>query len=319
VTRHLALVGPTASGKSALALAIARSAGDVEIVSLDSMQVYRGLDIGTAKPTRAELAEVVHHLVDVADPSEEWSVRRTQVSVRAALTDIEARGQRALLVGGTGLYVRAVVDDLEIPPTDQAIRDRLEGEVERDDGLIEAYRRLTDLDPAAAARMEPGNRRRIVRALEVFELTGRRFSSFGPGIGEYPAPALPVTMLGLQFPAPDLAARIAARFGEMRRIGLVDEVRALADLPAGASLSRTAREAIGYRELLAHFTGDLPTLDEAFDEAVRRTRRFARRQRTWFGRDPRVQWIDGSRPVAEIADDARLVWRDAQPAIAAVP
>ena len=131
MTRHLALVGPTASGKSALALAIARTAADVEIVSLDSMQVYRGLDIGTAKPTRAERAEVVHHLVDVADPSEEWSVRRTQSSARAVLADIEARGRRALFVGGTGLYVRAVVDDLEIPPTDQAVRDRLDREAER--------------------------------------------------------------------------------------------------------------------------------------------------------------------------------------------
>jgi len=138
VTRHLALVGPTASGKSALAMAIARSAGDVEIVSLDSMQVYRGLDIGTAKPTRAARAEVVHHLVDVADPSEEWSVRLMQESVREVLAGIEARGLRALLVGGTGLYVRAVVDDLEIPPTDRAIRDDLDRSVDDDAGQAPA-------------------------------------------------------------------------------------------------------------------------------------------------------------------------------------
>ena len=318
MTRHLALVGPTASGKSALALAIARSAPDVEIVSLDSMQVYRGLDIGTAKPTRAERAEVVHHLIDVADPSEEWSVRRTQNSARAVLADIEARRRRALLVGGTGLYVRAVVDDLEIPPTDQLVRDRLDQEADSDDGLANAYGRLVEIDPAAAARMEPGNRRRIVRALEVIELTGRRFSSFGPGIDEYPVPAISVTMLGLRFDAPVLAARIAGRFDQMRRNGLVEEVRALADLPADRSLSRTAREAIGYRELLAHFAGALPTLDDAFDEAVRRTRRFARRQRTWFGRDPRVQWIDGTGPVADLAADALRVCRDPQPAISAV-
>jgi tRNA dimethylallyltransferase len=315
VTRHLALVGPTASGKSALALAIARVAGDVEIVSLDSMQVYRGLDIGTAKPTREERSEVVHHLVDVADPSEEWSVQRTQTAARRALADISARGRRALLVGGTGLYVRAVVDDLEIPPTDQAVRDRLEFDAGSDEGLARAYGRLADLDPAAAARMEHGNRRRIVRALEVIELTGRRFSSFGPGIDEYPEPAIPTVMIGLQFAAPDLAARIGHRFEIMRRDGLVDEVRALADRPAGQSLSRTAREAIGYRELLAHFAGALPTLDDAFDEAVRRTRRFARRQRKWFGRDPRVHWVDGSRPVEDLAADAMLAWRDAEPAI----
>jgi tRNA dimethylallyltransferase len=316
VTRHLALVGPTASGKSALALAVARSAGDVEIVSLDSMQVYRGLDVGTAKPTRAERDEVVHHLVDVADPSEEWSVRRTQDSARAALADIEARGRRALLVGGTGLYVRAVVDDLEIPPTDESIRDRLERDVARDEGLVRAYGRLSDLDPTAAARMEPGNRRRIVRALEVIELTGRQFSSFGPGIDEYPAPAISVTMLGVQFPSVHLAERIVVRFEAMRRNGLVDEVRSLAQ--ADESLSRTAREAIGYRELLAYFDGDIPTLDEAFDTAVRRTRRFARRQRKWFGRDPRIRWLDGTQAVAGLAAEAIGAWGAPQPVIGAV-
>jgi len=233
------------------------------------------------------------------------------------LADIDARGRRALLVGGTGLYVRAVVDNLEIPPTDQLVRDRLDEEADSDDGLAHAYGRLVEIDPAAAARMEPGNRRRIVRALEVIELTGRRFSSFGPGIDEYPEPAVSVTMLGLRFDAPVLAARIAGRFDQMRRTGLVDEVRALADLPADRSLSRTAREAIGYRELLAYFAGALPTLDDAFDEAVRRTRRFARRQRTWFGRDPRVQWIDGTRSVADLAAHVVRVWRDPQPAISA--
>jgi len=319
VTRHVALVGPTASGKSALALAIARAAGDVEIVSLDSMQVYRGLDIGTAKPTRAERAEVAHHLVDVAEPSEEWSVRRTQEAARAALVAIEARGHRALLVGGTGLYVRAVVDDLEIPPTDQSVRDRLDEAVESDAGLAKAYARLSELDPSAAARMEPGNRRRIVRALEVIELTGRRFSSFGPGIDDYPVPAISVMMLGLRFAPADLAERIAARFATMRRAGLVDEVRSLADRSADQALSRTAREAIGYRELLAYFAGDIQALDDAFDAAVRRTRRFARRQRTWFGRDPRVVWIDGTRSTTDLAGDALRVWRDWQPAIAAVP
>ena len=318
MTRHLALVGPTASGKSGLALAIARAFGDVEIVSLDSMQVYRGLDIGTAKPTRAQRDEVVHHLVDVADPSEEWSVRRTQESARAVLADIEARGCRGLLVGGTGLYVRAVIDDLEIPPTDRSVRDELERSVESVAGLEQAYTRLTDLDPAAAARMEPGNRRRIVRALEVIELTGRRFSSFGPGIDEYPEPAISVAMIGLQFAPPVLAQRIAHRFAEMRSAGLLDEIRTLVELPAGRSLSRTAREAIGYRELIAYFAGEIETLDDAFDAAVRRTRRFARRQRTWFGRDPRVQWVDGSQAEADLVATATRSWRDARTASAAV-
>jgi tRNA dimethylallyltransferase len=296
LTRHLALVGPTASGKSALALEIAGAAGDVELVSLDSMQVYRGLDIGTAKPTQLERAEVVHHLVDVADPSEEWSVQRTQVGARAAIADIEARGKRAVLVGGTGLYVRAVVDDLQIPPTDSALRDSLARAAADDAGLAAAYARLTSLDPVAASRMEPGNRRRIVRALEVIELTGRRFSSFGPGIGDYAPPAISVSMFGLEVARSELAARIAARFDDMRARGLVDEVRGL----ASHDLSRTAREAIGYREVLAHLSGEMP-LDDALDAAVRRTRRFARRQRVWFGRDPRVRWLTGAGAVADLA------------------
>jgi tRNA dimethylallyltransferase len=294
LTRHVALVGPTASGKSALALASARAHDDLEIVSLDSMQVYRGLDIGTAKPTAAERLEVPHHLVDVADPAEEWSVRRTQDAAQAAIAGIEARGHRALLVGGTGLYVRAVVDDLEIPPTDARLRASIDEEADRD--LAALYARLVGLDPVAATRMEPGNQRRIVRALEVIELTGRPFSSFGPGIDDYGPPAIDVTLLGISVEPADLATRIEARFAAMRDAGLVDEVRGLAARP----LSRTAREAIGYREVLDHLAGAC-SLDDALDAAVRRTRRFARRQRVWFGRDPRVRWIDAGAPLPVFA------------------
>jgi tRNA dimethylallyltransferase len=297
LTRHLALVGSTAAGKSELALVIARELGNVEIVSLDSMQVYRGLDIGTAKPTVAESAEVVHHLVDVADPSEEWSVRRTQLAARDAIAGIEERGRRALLVGGTGLYVRAVVDDLEIPPTDAAVRAAIDAEAEHD--LSALYERLRRLDPVAAARMEPGNRRRVVRALEVSQLTGRPFSSFGPGIDEYGPPALDVTMLGITVEPTELARRIERRFAAMRAAGLVDEVRRLDE----RALSRAAREAIGYREVLAHFAGEL-SLDDALDAAVRRTRRFARRQRVWFRRDPRVRWIDADAPTPALVGAA---------------
>jgi tRNA dimethylallyltransferase len=285
LTRHIALVGPTASGKSALALAWARALGDVEIVSLDSMQVYRGFDIGTAKPTAEERRAVPHHLVDVADPAEEWSVRRTQDGARDAIADIEARGGRALLVGGTGLYVRAVVDDLEIPPTDPAVRSAIDAEAERD--LPALHQRLAGLDPVAATRMMPGNRRRIVRALEVIELTGRPFSSFGPGIDDYGPPVLDVALFGIAVEPTDLARRIEQRFGAMRAAGLVDEVRGLAERP----LSRTARQAIGYREVLDHLAGAC-SLDEALDAAVRRTRRFARRQRVWFRRDPRIEWLE---------------------------
>ncbi|HEX5095709.1 MAG TPA: tRNA (adenosine(37)-N6)-dimethylallyltransferase MiaA, partial [Acidimicrobiia bacterium] len=224
MTRHLALVGPTATGKSAVALAIARADPDVELISLDSMQVYRGMDIGTAKPAPEELADVRHHLVDVADPDEEWSVKRTQELTRAALADIERRDKRAILVGGTGLYVRAVVDALEIPGGDGDVRAQLERETRTDDGLASAYARLQREDPVAAARIEPDNRRRIVRALEVIAVTGRPFSSFGPGLDVYPAPAIDVRLVGLEMPSDELAARIATRVTGMRERGLVAEV-----------------------------------------------------------------------------------------------
>ncbi len=197
MTRHLALVGPTAAGKTALALEVAQRAGDVEIISLDSMQVYRGMDIGTAKPTAAERAAVPHHLVDVADPSEDWSVARTQELGRRAIADVEKRGRRALLVGGTGLYVRAVVDDLALPGEDLVVRAALVGATETPDGVARAYARLRTVDKVAAARIEPNNRRRIVRALEVFDTTGRPFSSFGTGFETYARPAIDVRLVGI--------------------------------------------------------------------------------------------------------------------------
>ncbi len=311
---HLALVGPTASGKSALAFALGRELGDVEIVSLDSMQVYREMDIGTAKPTVAERAAVPHHLVDVADPNEDWSVARTQAGAREALRAIEARGHRALMVGGTGLYVRAVVDGLDLPGEDLALRARLDAEAAEPGGLARSYARLQELDPLAASRIEAGNRRRIVRALEVFELTGRPFSSFGPGVDHFGPPVEPVRLVGIWLPRPVQAARIDARVAAMERAGLVDEVDALACRPGG--LSRTAAQAIGYKELLAHRRGEIATLADAFDLVVRRTRAFARRQRVWFRRDPRVTWLGTSLDPERLLPPLRaLAARDA----AAVP
>jgi tRNA dimethylallyltransferase len=289
VTTHLALVGPTAAGKSAIALELANRLGDVEIVSLDAMQVYRGMDVGTAKPSPAERAQVPHHLVDVAEPSEEWSVRRTQDAARTAVRAIEERGNRAILVGGTWLYVRAVVDDLDLPGRDPEARAAVEATVDAD-GLDRAYRRLVDLDPAAAARIEPGNRRRVVRALEVIELSGRPFSSFGPGLDRYGPPALPLRMVGIWLDRSALSHRIDERVAAMQRDGLVAEVRALAAHPAG--LGRTARQAIGYEEVLMHLHGDL-SLGDALELTARRTRQFARRQRVGFRRDPRIHWIGG--------------------------
>ena len=214
---HLALVGPTASGKSELALAVARELGDVEIVSLDSMQVYRGMDVGTAKPSPVELAAVPHHLVDVVEPSEEWSVVRTQAAARAAVADIEDRGRRALLVGGTGLYVQAVIDTLEFPGEDLASRAELESWTAEPGGVAAAYAELAAADPEAAARIDPHNVRRIVRALEVIRLTGRRFSSFGPGVDAFGETVFPVRVAGVWLPAGTLAARIEARVEAMRR------------------------------------------------------------------------------------------------------
>jgi tRNA dimethylallyltransferase len=278
---HLALVGPTASGKSALALAVARALGDVELVSIDSMQVYRGLDVGTAKPTLAERASVAHHLIDVAEPTDEWSVARFQQEARAAIADIEARGKRALLVGGTGLYVQAVIDPLAFPPEDRVVRERI---LARTDDLHADLRRR---DPDAAAAIEPGNTRRIARALEVIEVTGRPFSSFGGGIQSYGPTVVPVRIAGVWLPRDVLNERIAGRVVAMRDAGLVDEVR---ELRARGALSRTAAQAIGYREVLDHLD-DRASLDDALDAIVVRTRQFGRRQRMWFRRDPRITWF----------------------------
>jgi len=254
------------------------------------MQVYRRMDVGTAKASEAERALVPHHLIDVVEPWESWSASRTQTEARAAIEAIEAHGRRALLVGGTGLYLQAVIDALRFPGEDLVLRARLEAEVAEPEGLAGAYARLATLDPQAAARIEPANTRRIVRALEVIELTGAPFSASGPGVGEYGATVFPVRLAGLSLATSRLGERIAARFAGMRAAGLLAEVEALAADPRG--WSRTARQAIGYKEVLAHLQGFEPSLDGALDAAVRRTRSFARRQRAWFRRDPRITWFN---------------------------
>jgi len=253
------------------------------------MQLYRGLDVGTAKPTAGERARIPHHLLDVADPTDEWSVAQFQAAARAAVRDIETRGKRALLVGGTGLYVRAVVDDLQFPGEDAAVRARIDGRADEPDGLAALYTKLEQRDPVAAARIEPGNRRRIVRALEVIELTGRPFSASGVGLEHHGATVFPVRIFAVWLPGDVLTARIAARVDEMYAAGLVDEAKALAHrYPVG--LSRTAAQAIGYREAFAVAAG---TLDEDAARAATalRTRQFGRRQVRWFRRDPRITWL----------------------------
>jgi len=261
--------------------------GDVEIVSLDSMQVYRRLDVGTAKPTVAERSAVPHHVIDVAEPTEEWSAMRHQAAARAAVSGIAARGKRALLVGGTGLYVQAVVDDLRFPSEDPDLRADLEATTAEPGGVAAAYEELQRRDPDAAEKIDPHNARRIVRALEVIRLTGRSFSSFGAGLDQFGPTAFPVRMVGVWVPRDMLNAHIATRFAAMRDAGLVDEVRRLLD---GPPLSRTASQAIGYKEIIGAIS-DHGSLDDAFETAVRRTRSFARRQRMWFRRDPRITWL----------------------------
>jgi tRNA dimethylallyltransferase len=294
----VALLGVTASGKSEAAFGLARRRGDIEIVSVDSMCVYRGMDIGTSKPSLAQQAEVPHHLLDLVDPGDEFTVRQFQHAGHRSLEEIAARGHHALLVGGTGLYLRALVDDLRFPGRYPAVRETLETELgEGRADVPELHARLAVLDPVAAARMEPSNQRRVVRALEVTLGSGRPFSTFGPGLEAYPLS--PVTMVGLTAPTEKVDRRIAERFGRWMEEGLLDEVRALAARPGG--ISPTARQALGYRELLAHVEEGAP-LDACVEEAVRRTRSFARRQASWFRRDPRINWTDAGVGPADLLE-----------------
>ena len=270
--------------------------GGAEIVALDSMQVYRGMDIGTATPTAAEQAEVPHHMIDLVDPSEEFAVAELQAQACTVIDDIRHRGAVPVLVGGTGLYVRAVIDDLKIPGRYLEVRAALETEPD----TAALHRRLADLDPVAASRMEPANRRRIVRALEVTIGSGEPFSSYGPGLGHYPP--TPFVQVGLRWDRERLDDRITARYQQQMADGFLDEVRTLAEAP----ISRTASQALGYKELLRHVQGET-TLEEALALAVVRTRRFARRQERWFRRDLRIRWLDAPTTPA----DALSTWKRA--------
>lgn len=286
------MLGPTGSGKSALAMSIAQANPDFEVVSVDAMCVYRGMNIGTAKPTAADRTKVPHHLVDIVDPSDDYSLTRFQDDCAEAVRDIENRGKRALLVGGTGLYVRAAVDGLDVPPRYPDVVAELEAEPD----TMALHARLAAIDPQAATKMEPNNRRRVVRALEVCVGSGRPFSSFGPGLDAYPP--TPFRLVGVWPSRESLGRRIEERFRSMMDAGFLEEVRALAAGPGG--VSRTARQALGYRQLFQHVEGGRP-LDDCVDEAVRVTKQFARRQRVWFRRDPRIAWLDGDSDLPALA------------------
>jgi len=287
VERPLVIVGATTSGKSNVALDVVRrrqsTSTSAEIISCDSMAVYRGMDIGTASPSAAARAEVPHHLLDVIDPNEEYSVSEFAPAVTTVLADLHHRRVAAVLVGGTGLYVRAVTDQLALPPRFDDVAAELD--TEPDTGVL--FERLIRLDPIAATRIPPGNRRRVLRALEVTIGSGRPFSDSGPGLAAYPANRY--VQVGLRVPRDILEVRIRSRLQAQLDSGLLAEVERLRDVPGGPS--RTAREALGYRELLAYLRNET-SLQDAIELIVVRTRRLAVRQVRWFRRDPRITWFD---------------------------
>ena len=294
--KPVVIVGPTASGKSSVAMAVAQAetttTSQVHIVAVDAMQVYRDMNIGTAKPTKQDQALVPHHCIDLVDSHERFTVAEFKKSATDALATIDKLNGRALLVAGTGLYLTAVIDELVLPGEFLDIRATLEEEPD----TSQLFARLAELDSVAAEKLERSNRRRSVRALEVCIGTGRPFSSFGPGTSAYPDNG--ITQIGLRWSRDRLAQRVADRVHAMINDGLVEEVTALRNSKQG--LSRTAAQALGYKELLLHLDGKT-SLDQAVADTITHTRQFAVRQERWFRRDPRIKWVSISEdPVAEI-------------------
>ena len=295
----LAVVGPTAAGKSDLSLDLAERLGG-EVVNTDAMQVYRGMDVGTAKLPEADRRGIPHHLLDVLEVSEPATVAQFQRWAREVIDDCRARGVTPVLVGGSALYTRAILDRFEFPGTDPAVRHQLEQEL-AETGPVALHRRLVALDAEASARIIPTNGRRVVRALEVIAITGRPFSASLPALTYHYDGAHQV---GVDIPRPVLDERIAWRVQRMWGAGFVEEVRRLAD--HGLREGRTANRALGYRQVLAFLDGEL-TEDQAKEQTVVGTRRFARRQDSWFRKDPRITWVDWDDP--DRADKALVAVR----------
>ncbi|MDP5087974.1 MAG: tRNA (adenosine(37)-N6)-dimethylallyltransferase MiaA [Ilumatobacteraceae bacterium] len=296
VRKPVVIVGPTASGKSSVAMAVAQAettaSNPVHIVAVDAMQVYRDMNIGTAKPTKQDQALVPHHCIDLVDSHERFTVAEFKKSATDSLEKIDSLNGRALLVAGTGLYLTAVIDELVLPGEFLDIRATLEEELD----TAKLFARLAELDPMAVEKIERSNRRRIIRALEVCIGSGRAFSSFGPGTSAYPENG--IIQIGLRWSRDRLAQRVADRVHAMIDDGLVEEVAALRNSKQG--LSRTAAQALGYKELLLHLDGKI-SLDQAIADTITHTRQFAVRQERWFRRDPRIKWVSISQdPVAEI-------------------
>ncbi|PWG60411.1 tRNA (adenosine(37)-N6)-dimethylallyltransferase MiaA [Bifidobacterium catulorum] len=287
--RVVSIVGPTASGKTGLAIALAKAleakGQRAEIVNADAYQMYRGMDIGTAKATAGERAEVPHHLLDVIDPGETMTVARFQAMARDCIRELRSRGVRPILVGGSGLYARAAIDDISFPGTDPDVRAALERRAV-DEGPGVLFDELRAKDPEAAARMDPHNPRRTIRALEVIAITGRPYSASLPRY-RY---VIPCVQIGLDLPREELDRRIAARTMRMRDDGFVHEAERLRD-----HLGATAARALGYQQMIDVLDG-LMDEDEAFADIAQKTRRLARKQMGWFGRDPRIHWLEALNP-----------------------
>lgn len=287
--RVVSIVGPTASGKTGLGIAIAQALAErgerAEIVNADAYQMYRGMDIGTAKPTAEERAAVPHHLIDIIDPDDAMSVARFQALARECIADLQSRGVRPILVGGSGLYARAAIDDISFPGTDPDVRSRLEHRAETEGpGLL--FEELKAKDPEAASRMDPRNPRRTIRALEVIALTGRPYSASLPRY-RY---VIPSVQIGLDLPREELDRRIDLRTEQMQADGFVDEVRRLRP-----HLGATASRALGYQQVIDALDG-LWSEEEAFADIAQKTKRLARKQMGWFGRDPRIHWLRAQNP-----------------------
>jgi tRNA dimethylallyltransferase len=283
------ICGPTATGKSDLALEVAEKF-DGEVINADSMQLYRGMDIGTAKLTVEERRSIPHHLLDILTVNQDASVAQYQGLARAAVDEIRERGKSAIIVGGTGLYIKSIIDEMNFPETDPALRKRLEDEAELL-GTAELYSRLRVLDPEAAAAIDPANTRRIIRALEVIEVTGEPYSANLPSDTSLRYPD--ALHFGLAMERANLAPRIETRVHRMFEQGLVEEVRSL--ISQGLLAGTTAQRAIGYAQVISFINGEI-SLEQAIEETIIATRQYVRRQETWFKRDQRIQWITEGQP-----------------------
>lgn len=296
--RVVSIVGPTASGKTGLGIAIARRLAErgerAEIVNADAYQMYRGMDIGTAKPTAEEQAAVPHHLIDIIDPDDTMTVARFQQLARRAIAELQSRGIRPILVGGSGLYARAAIDDISFPGTDPKIRERLERR-EREEGAGVLFEELRAKDPQAAARMDPRNPRRTIRALEVIELTGRPYSATLPWYRYVVASV----QIGLDLDRADLDRRIDIRTAQMREAGFLDEARRLRP-----HMGLTASRALGYQQMFDLLDGLWDERD-AWADVAQKTKRLARKQMGWFGRDPRIHWLQALNPA--LVDNAMAI------------